>query len=663
MSQRSAHLGSRIVRGMFVLIFFGLFLKLGGLFMALIVARYYGIKGVGGDVTTAYLQVYTIVIYVGVYSSILKFVMPAFMPVFAGIRTNHGETEAWRLANTMLNGVILLGLALAAGAFFFSDAIIQVLVPGFTGERHRIAAAMLHGMSPGILALAFAVMAMALFNSYKVFSFPALGEAAQKLTWALGLFLLIYLFKMNEGASPERPIAIAFLIGCVVQAAILAFGLRDKCGLYTVGLPALGRKRRAVEFSVAAGFLLLLALWVWAVRSPGRWLSADAARSVRDNSGFIILTGAIVLAWTYAMALWLRARSRGAVMGRVAVLIAPLLIGILFARYRDFVQAYFQSYTKGPAFASIELAKKIVNLPTILVAYSVSIAMLPYLCDLAAQRDRKSFALIFSRAVRMIALFFVPLTIVLAICGRSVMRLCFDPGNWSPADADQAGIAIALYASALFFYAVENVLMQAFFSLQRVVAPTFIGMALSLAQVGALFLLIRGLGYDKPNQIFYIVLIAFPVTRALKNFILMLILRIRLRDGAPRGGALFLLRLAILTLVVGGATWGAQRITARFVNPDRYAAPRVMLDTRKPQDAAAPQDKTALDRPVRRIPFEISKFILAAVPALAATAVFLIACFLLRIEEFRIILNWLRERGWKKTKEDAPPDAPEEPSP
>ena len=793
-ASKSAHLGARIVRGVFTLVFFGVFLKLGGLLMGLIIARHYGLKGVGGDVTTAYLQVYTIVLYVGVYSTILKFVMPAFMPIFSEERNLRGEAEAWRLANTLLNGVLVIGVILAALAFFFSSDIIRILVPGFTGSRHRIAAGMLRGMAPGILVFAFAVMAMAILNSYKVFSFPSAGEAAQKLTWAASLFLLIYLFHLNRGGAPERPVYLAFLMGCGVQAVILLCGLRKKRDLYQLRLPALSGRRTLTETGIALAAMALFAAWVALVRNASSWLPEGAAGTVQTSSGFFILTGGVALAWVYAALLWVRARKRGAIMGRLAVLIAPLLIGILFARYRDFTQAYFQSYTRGPAFAAIELAKKIVNLPTILVAYSVSIAMMPFLCDLAAERDRKSFGLLFSRAVRMIALFFVPMTLFLVVDGRSIMRLCFDSGDWTAADARQAGLALALYGSGLFFYAVENVLMQAYFSLQRVVVPTFVGIAFSLLQVGALFLCIRGLGLNEPGQIFLIVLIAFPATRALKNLLLLALLRPRLREGAPSGGALFLAKLMVLTAVVAAATWGALEVARRVVDPNRFAGRRWILDTFNPQDAAtadraayekdgspppnwrgvggsrpaldtlrtveggaekalrfegsaaaaravkpsplkpftrfvfktkcdAPRrlrvlledaegkvceaarevhasearkshaipmgdfrdatgapftgnlrevrfedaapapagarlwlDNVGFERPVRRVPFELAKFVSVAVPGLAATFAFLVVCALLRIEEFRIILSWLRARRWRK-RPTAPADA------
>ena len=786
-SSKSAHLGARIVRGVITLIFFTVFLKLGGLLMSLIVARYYGLTGAGGDVTTAYLQVYTIVLYVGVYSTILKFVMPAFMPIFSEERNLRGETEAWRLANTLLNGIVILGVIVAALAFFFSGDIIRILVPGFTGARHAIAAGMLRGMAPGMIVLAFAVMAMAILNSYKIFSFPSAGEAAQKLTWAAGLFLLIYLFHLNRSGPPERPVYLAFLLGCCVQALVLLWGLWKKREFYRFGLPALGGRRRLVEIGIALVAAALFGVWIALVRNASAWLPKDGASAMRESSGFFILTGGVAIAWGYCALLWVRAKRRGAIMGRLAVLIAPLLIGILFARYRDFTQAYFQSYTKGPAFAAIELAKKIVNLPTILVAYSVAIAMMPFLCDLAAERDRESFGLLFSRAVRMIALFFVPMTLFLAVDREPIMRLCFDSGHWSAADIQQAGLALALYGSGLFFYAVENVLMQAYFSLQRVVVPTFLGIAFSLLLVGSLFLCIRGLGLDEPGQIFLIVLIAFPATRALKNVMLLLLLRPRLREGAPSGGALFLARLTVVTAAVAVSTWGALRLTQGFVDPGRFAGRRLVLDTFNPQDAAgkdraayerdgsvpprwrgldgsrpaldtlrkfedgaekalrfdgpaaaarglpaatdlrpftrlvfkaksdrprslrvivlggkgqkaeasidispsearrsyavplnefrnasgaplkepisevrvrdaapAPADamlwldNVGFERPVWRVPFELAKLASVAVPGLAAALAFLIACALLRIEEFRVILNWLRARGWKR---------------
>ncbi|HRU06931.1 MAG TPA: lipid II flippase MurJ [Candidatus Brocadiia bacterium] len=643
-----AHLGSRIAKGMFVLIFFGLFHKFGGFLMSLIVSRYYGL----GDITAAYMQVYSIILYLVVYSTALKVVMPAFMPIFAEERERQGEQTAWRLASTVGNLSLGLGVALSAACWAFAGPIVDTLVPGFSGARRDLAVQMLRGMAPGALVLVFAVMATAIFNSYKVFSFPSAAEAAHKLVWALGLFGLIYALRDSTSAVP---IIAAFLCACAAQAVVLAAGLWPRRSLYTFRLPSITWRRLGIELGLAALFLALFGGWVAAARFAPAW----APR------GFTIITGGLLIGWAYAGVLWARTRNAATAAARFAALAAPLIVGVLFARYRDIMGAYFQSFTEGGDFASIELAKKVVNLPTILVAYSLSIAMFPYLCDLAARKDSDGFGRLYHRSIRMIALGFVPLTAFLIVCGAPLMQLIFDPGSWSAQDTWKAGAAIAIHASGLFFYAIENVLMQTYFSLQRVVAPTALGILVAVVHVAFMYVFIQLLGYSDPAEVFWIVLISFPATRALKNLILMLMIRVR--SAAVERAAAFWLKLAVVTAAVALAAWAGQWAGDRLFKPRAHlprlaapaaATPQATAEAPAPRGASLQAtDAAPARRPASfasRVRFELAKLGRVALPGGLSAIVFLAACWLLRIEEVHIIIQWIRARGWRN-RPKAPP--------
>lgn len=591
MTDSRSLLGGSIVKGMIVIIFFGLFLKLGGFLMSLIVGRFYG----PGSVLDSYSHVFNILLYVFVYSTLLSVVMPAFMPIFSQTRLAKGDEEAWKLASTLLNATLLGALLVAVGAFIFSEPIIGVLVPGFSGEQRMVTASMLRGMSPGVVVFVFALIAMAILNSYKVFSYPSAAEAAQRLFWAATLFCLIALFAMNRGPAPHLPVVIGFLCGSAVQVGVLLYGLRRFRGLYRFGFPALSSRRVAVEAGLVLLFAGAFALWTLAVRVAPAWMGGGAAEHFDEHSGFFILTGGLLIGWAYAGLLWARAKGATSEIGRFACLAAPLMFGVIFARYRNLADAYFQSYTEPGDFGLIELARRIINLPTMLVAYSLSLAMFPYLCDLAAKKDNEAFGAVYRRTIRMIALFFVPLTAVTALAATPVMRFVFDPGNWSQRDIRQAGLALTFFSAGFFFYAIEYVLMQTYFSMQRVVVPTFLGMAMTVLHVGAMFSLIQIFGFDQPSQIFLIVIVAFPANRGIKNLILMALIRKRIASPGMRSSLAFLGRLAIVTAAAGGAALLGLAGARLAFDPDDHAPRSVMLDTFEPED------EEAADGPARGI--------------------------------------------------------------
>jgi len=570
--------GRRIVKAMFVIVFFGLFWKFGGFLMSVLVAKFWGDNSAMWDV---YNGVYSIILFMVFYSSVLKVVVPAFMPLFAEEREK-GEEQAWRFANTVINLVIPGAVVAALAGYFFAPKLVALFLQGFDAERQAISSRLLQWLSPGVAVLGFALLALAILNSYKVFSYPPAADAAQKLGWAVVLFGLVAVLAMDPRTALERPLGIGFLTGCVLQLIVLLFGLRTKAGMYRPRLPAFGRGRIWLEAGLVglfAGAGLGWTAWVW---HWGEGRSGDSL-TLTQKQVSLILTGLLLIGLAYSALLWWRARKRRGIMARFAALAAPLLIGVLFARYRDLMTAAFQSYTLTGVFGVMEFAKKVGNLPIILVAYSLSIAMFPFLCDLAVKRDMDTFGRLLGRTIMVIALFAVPLTVVIVIMREPVMRLVFDRGDWSEFHIYYGGLALAYFSLGLFFYAIENVLMQSFFSLQQVLVPTFLGMATALLHAGFLYLLIQVMGLSYPSEVFLVVALSFPLSRALKNLVLLGVMRARIPMAPLRAGALFCAKLAVVSAGVGVAVWGAHHVLKGAVSVARYKAREVVIDTFNPE--------------------------------------------------------------------------------
>ena len=606
----------RIIRGMFVIIFFGLFLKLGGFLMKWLVNTYYGT----GPVLDAFTAVFGTVIILLFFSSMLKVIVPAFMPLFAEKMHEEGEEAAWRLANTLLTLLLVAAVGLGALAFVFAPEIVRVLFPGFSDARAP-AVVLVRWMVPGLVVFFFAIIALGILNSYKIFSFPSAAEAAQKLVWAAVLFLAVSALGVSrDPALAPHVIGAAFLAACVVQAVVLLAGLGKRLRLCRLGLPALSARRLVVEPLWLAGCALLFGVWLLLLRYLSRPSGEGGAGIGAGDRNFLIITGSVVIGCIYAASLWYRGRNRNGIMARFAFLAAPLIVGVLFARYRDLAYAFFQSYTPEGQFGVIELAKNVAGLPGVLVAYSLAIAMFPYLCDMAARRDTENLGRVVGGSLRMLAVFLIPLTAVTVVLSAPTMQLLFDSGKWTPEKTRVAGLALALLSTGIFFFAIENVLMQSFFSLQRTVLPTVLGIIFSVLPSVALYVIIVRMGCTE--LAFLLVCSFYPLARALKNICLLVAVHRRIPLISARQAAGFAAQIVALSIAAGAAAWVVHGLLARALPLARFAG--------------------------RRIPFEAAKCVHVGVPGLAALIAFIAVCILLHVEEFQTIAQWVRERGWKK---------------
>jgi hypothetical protein len=276
--------------------------------------------------------------------------------------------------------------------------------------------------------------------------------------------------------------------------------------------------------------------------------------------------------------LWLRARKREGSMARLAALAAPLIVSTAFAAYRDIITYYFQSFTTRGVFSDIEYARRIVFVPTTVVAYALSVAMFPYLCELASGKDHKDLGRVITKAIRMLALGFVPLTVMTIILSDPVSRLVLDRGDWASVHLHYTGLALALLGVGLLMYAWEYVIMQGYFSLQRMWTPALMGIAGTFFQFGFLAIPIYVFAKDYPVQIFFLAALAYPVSRYFKNLILLGILRRRVPVLPFKESAGFALKLAILTAGVGLATWGCHRLVRERWPMEPYRQRKVVVD-------------------------------------------------------------------------------------
>lgn len=305
-------------------------------------------------------------------------------------------------------------------------------------------------------------------------------------------------------------------------------------------------------------------------------------------------------------------------MKRFLILLAPLLVGIVAAKVRDFITRRIGSYLPAGQISSVDWAKKIGDFPILIVPYALSIAMFPFLCDMAKEKDYKKFAAVVTGAIRLLALFFIPLTIGTIIMRESVVRFLYDWGKWTQASTDWTSLALGCYVIALIFYACEVVVMQSFFSMQNTWIPVSVGLVTSSLQVLGLYVAVSYLDLNK----FYCVALAFPLSRIVKNLVLIGLMKRRVSILPARETLLFLAKMAVICAGVGGAMYVTDSFAVRFLDlaPDARGLLNPILAAR------------------------------LAVSSLAGVAVFVALCFTLRIEEARVAVDWVRHEGWERIR-------------
>lgn len=302
------------------------------------------------------------------------------------------------------------------------------------------------------------------------------------------------------------------------------------------------------------------------------------------------------------------------------LLVLPLLIGILFAKVRDiynhlWILSDYKSLITANAFG-----KTIADSIHYLVPYAVAIALLPFFCMLADDKDEAKFAEILRNSLRAMLFVFVPLSLALVVVSFPLARGFYETGKFTGGDVRLTAVANSCYVLGLSFAAAEGVLMQAFFSKRSVWTPTLIGMLCSSLSIAISFLGIRVLQVSE-QYVVPVVAGGFVASRFAKILLLGCLLNRKLPF------------LSWRTTLAGLRSIAAVGITALLVAFATATAAELLLS----KVSIAARIFGAL--PTMPAYLGLS----AMVCALAGLAVLAVSCFL-RLEELTWLYTWAIEK-------------------
>jgi murein biosynthesis integral membrane protein MurJ len=200
------------------------------------------------------------------------------------------------------------------------------------------------------------------------------------------------------------------------------------------------------------------------------------------------------------------------------ILMLPLLGGVLFSQVSALVDNFVASQLGTGAVSSLSYARKIIDLPILVVPFSMGIVLLPHLSSLSSVENREEFALLFERCFKILFSIFGFLTVLVFVFNVPVIKLLFERGKFDSTSTKITAKALLWFAPGLIAFAVEIPIMQSFFALKDTLTPIWIGICCAIFNIFLTLTFVPYLGY-------IIVPIALSVQKILKVGFLFMILR------------------------------------------------------------------------------------------------------------------------------------------
>ena len=117
----------------------------------------------------------------------------AFIPTLTSLLAKEKRQEAWRLASSIFNLILILLIILAALAAIFAPQLIRyVIAPGFAADpaKEALAIALTRLMLPSAVLFGISGLVMGVLNSNQKFFIPALTPAMYQIGMIFGVTVL-----------------------------------------------------------------------------------------------------------------------------------------------------------------------------------------------------------------------------------------------------------------------------------------------------------------------------------------------------------------------------------------------------------------------------------------------------------------------------------------
>ena len=235
------------------------------------------------------------------------------------------------------------------------------------------------------------------------------------------------------------------------------------------------------------------------------------------------------------------------------VLIPPVLVSILIAQARTVLDFRFASQMGEGYPSSLGYAKGITDTIVNMVPFTIGVVLYPFFADLHAREDKARLTDSLMGAMRAMALFFVPISVVLIVLRVPVVRLIFEYGKFTSDSVKFTTGPVLYYALGLTSFAIEIVLMRFYFSIKDTLTPAIVGVVCVFVHVGVVLTLRGAMMHES-------IALAATVSKSLKVVALFLLLRSRVAGLHLRANGIFCAKLLAAAAGMAGVMYGAYRL-------------------------------------------------------------------------------------------------------
>ncbi|MFA5057080.1 MAG: murein biosynthesis integral membrane protein MurJ, partial [Opitutaceae bacterium] len=178
----------------------------------------------------------------------------------------------------------------------------------------------------------------------------------------------------------------------------------------------------------------------------------------------------------------------------IAALMAPGFLGTAIYQVNIYVSNLLAYQINDSAATLLFYANRVMELPIGVFAIAVSTVVYPLIARHAVAGRFEEMAEDYRKGVRLILLINVPAAAGLALLSRPIVRLLFQHGQFTAADAHAMAVLLGLFVIGMPFFSVVNLTVRAFYSIKDTATPVKVALIDFLVNLVLSLVLMQWLG-------------------------------------------------------------------------------------------------------------------------------------------------------------------------
>ncbi len=161
---------------------------------------------------------------------------------------------------------------------------------------------------------------------------------------------------------------------------------------------------------------------------------------------------------------------------QIGRLYLPIILGLVISNASVLISTRLINSTGERSFAWNDYATSLMQFPLGLVVTAVSVAILPTLSRQAVTSE-KDFRATLAQGLRLVLALIIPAVAGMMLLAHPITALVYESGAFTPGDTSIVSLVLRVQMLGVFFAAVDQPLIFAFYARKDTLTPALVGMA------------------------------------------------------------------------------------------------------------------------------------------------------------------------------------------